>query len=197
MTNTSGQAYAFMATTPILPGRRAALQDYLDGLPRGEDSPLARLGTIHFARWLVLRDLVHQGPSQRRDTLQSSYLVFVSNFDGPLDRFLADLLTRMGPEVDTIWRNCVGYPGTEHADAFVAYLKHNQIETTAFLSAYPEATVADVREALDLRRQVTDFAISVQGADPAALRRAFLERFPAPPGPQAPSAPSPNTPESA
>ncbi|QKW06197.1 hypothetical protein HUT18_07055 [Streptomyces sp. NA04227] len=197
MTNTNGQAYAFMATTPILPGRTAALQDYLDGLPGGEDSPLARMGTTHFARWIVLRDLVHQGPPQRRDTLQSSYLVFVSNFDGSLDRYLTELLARMGAEADAIWGNCVGYPGTDDVSAFIAYLKHNQIETTAFLPAYPHATVAKVREALELRRQMAEFAVGAQGKDPAALRQAFFTRFPAPAHVRAPSGPSPTTPESA
>jgi hypothetical protein len=177
MANKSGQAYAFMAVTPILPGQEATLRERLAALPTGEASPLARMGSTHFARWLVLHDLVYQGPPQVRESLQSAYLFFVSDFDGELDPYLDAMLDHLSAEAQTVWSCCVGFPGTEDRRAFKAYLRHNQLDTTFFVSAYPEATVPDVRESLALRRQLTDFAISAQVLDPAALRKAWDREF--------------------
>jgi hypothetical protein len=177
MANKSGQAYAFMAVTPILPGQESTVSDRLAALPTGEASPLARMGSTHFARWLVLHDLVYEGPPQVRDTLQSAYLFFVSDFDGDLDPYLDAMLDHMSAEAENVWSCCVAFPGTADRGAFKAYLRHNQLDTTFFVSAYPNATVADVRQSLALRRQLTDFAVSAQVLDPSALRKAWDQEF--------------------
>ena len=177
MGNTSGQAFSLTVMTPVLPGREAPLQDILRGLPTGEDSPLARMGTTHFARWLVLHDFVYQGPPQQQDNLKSPYLVFVTSFDGHLDSYLNGMCSLMANEADAIWSNCVGYPGSIDPVAFSSYLKHNQIDSTVFVSAYPDATVADVRASLLLRGQLTEFAIAAQRMDASALQREFFTRF--------------------
>jgi hypothetical protein len=174
MSNTSGQAYALMVMTPIRDGEEQALRDYLAQLPTGPGSPLARLGTTHLGRWLVLHDLVYQGPPQDRDSLQSPYLIFTSNFDGALAPYLADLHEHLREEADEIWGRCIGYPGSDDADAFAAYLQHNQIDTTFFFSAYGDATVPEVLRALDLRDRVTALAIATQTAPAAELRSAYL-----------------------
>jgi hypothetical protein len=177
MSNRSGQAYAFMAVTPILPDAESTLRKRLAALPTGEASPLARLGSTHFARWLVLHDLVYQGPPQVRDSLKSPYLFFVSDFDGELDPYLDALLDHLSAEAESIWSCCVGFPGTRDRGAFKDYLRHNQLDTTFFVSAYPGATVQDVRQSLDLRQRLTDFAVSAQVLDPGALRRAWNREF--------------------
>jgi len=177
MGNTCGNAYAFMAVTAILPGQEDELERRLAGFGVGEGSPLARMGTTHFARWLVLRDLVYQGPPQTRDSLQSAYLFFVSNFDGELDTYLDAMLASMPTEAQAVWSCCVGFPGTADPEAFKAWLKHNQLQTTFFVSAYPQASVADVREALALRRRITEFAISPQVLDTDSLHQAWTREF--------------------
>lgn len=177
MANTNGQAYAFMAATPIIPGLEAVLLDRLAAFRPGEDSPLARMGSTHFARWVVLNDLVYQGRPQTRDHLQSAYLLFVSNFDGPLDRYLDAMLEHMSSEAQEVWSCCVGFPGTQDRIAFKTYLKHNQVKTTFFVSAYPDATVAAVRSSLARRQQITDFAVRAQGLDSVALQQAWLREF--------------------
>lgn len=177
MGNTSGQAYALTVMTPVLAHRADTLRAYLSDLPPGENGPLARMRTTHFARWLVLDDLVYQGPPQKQDRLQSPYLVFVSSFDGELDRYLADMVALMGPEMDEIWGSCVGYPGSANPKAVARYLKHNQIDTSFFVAAYPDATVGEVRASLRLRKDLTDFAIAAQAMDAATLHESFTAQF--------------------
>lgn len=177
MANQSGQAYAFMAMTPVLPGREDELVARLAAWGSNEDSPLARMGRTHFARFLVLHDLVYQGPPQVRDSLQSAYLIFVSNFDGDLEPYLQSMLDLMSSEAEEVWGLCVGFPGTADRDEFFAYLLHNQIDTTFFVSAYPGATVPQVDSSLKLRRRVADFAIAAQAMEAAELMAAWRADF--------------------
>jgi hypothetical protein len=177
MSDVSGQARALMVLTPVVPGRQDALRSYLEALPAAEGSPLSGVPSTHFARWLVIDELVHEGGPQKPDKLSCPYLLFTSNFDGELDAYLDQLLAAMAKEADEIWGACVGYPGSGDQQAFKDYMTHNRIPTTFFVSAYPEATVDDVRSSMALRAQITAFAIRAQGLDAAARRRAFLAEF--------------------
>ena len=46
-----------------------------------------------------------------------------------------------------------------------------------FSVAYPEATVADVLERLELRERIVEFAASGQGLDAPELQRRFRAEF--------------------
>ena len=175
--NVCGQAYALMVWTPVVPGREQGLRDALAALPTGGQSPLARLGGTHFARWLVLDDLPYQGPPQTVEHLRNAWLVFVSNHDGGGETYLRRMAELMPAEADAVWSHCVGYPGSADPGSFAAYLQHNRIDTTFFVSAYPDATVPDVRESLDLRAGLLDFACAAESLDDAELQRRFLARF--------------------
>jgi hypothetical protein len=175
--NRSGQAYALTVLTPILPGQKAPLDEYLRSIPPADSSPFIRAGGTHFARFVILDHLVFEGPPQKRDELKSDYLLFESNFDGDLDPYLEKLRVSCGSESDAIWGKCVGYPGIADAVRFRAYFHHNQIDTNYFSAAYPNASVGDVLEALALQRRIVDFGIANQDAGAAELQRAFRESF--------------------
>jgi hypothetical protein len=177
VSNTAGGAYALTTFARILPGRADEVEAYLAALPRGAESPFARLGALHIARVQVFRALVHQGPGQRRrDVLRHAHLVFTSTFDGELDPYL-DALAAHLPEADEWWGRCAGYPGRADRAAFRAYVRSRQVDTGLFQSAIPNATVGDVREALALRERVIDFAVAAQGLDAATLRDRFRSAF--------------------
>jgi hypothetical protein len=176
VSNTSGQATAFMALTPIRPGSEAELRAYLDALPRA-DSPFARLTGTHFARWVIIPDWINDPSQGREDHLGGPYLIFTSNFDGPLDPYLDELCVKLAPEAREIWGRCVGYPPQATGPEFKAYLLHNKIDTGFFVAAYPHATVPQVKAALAAREQLIAFALRTQGMAPAELQRAFGEEF--------------------
>ncbi|MEK6275955.1 MAG: hypothetical protein AABM30_11555 [Actinomycetota bacterium] len=178
MPNGVGQAYAFMTLTAIASGRSAPLRTYLESLPVGSDSPFARLEQTHFARCVLIPQLIDLGPPpEEADTLKNEYLLFSADFDGPLLRFLDALCDAMPVETDAIWGHCVGYPGIADPAEFARYMRHNQIDTTFPFAAYPDASVAEVREALQLRSQLIDFAIRAQAMDPARLRETYRQEF--------------------
>lgn len=174
-----GGLYALTVFTPIVPGHEEAVRDALDALGQGEESPLEGVGGLHFSRLQVFSELVHQGPSQRQVArLKSSYLVFTATIDDDdPDAFLERIRERIPDAADSWWGHCVGYPGSADRDAFVRYLRHNQIDTAFVASPYSEASVEDVRESLALRERVVDFAADAQGLDAAELQRRFLSEF--------------------
>jgi hypothetical protein len=174
--NRVGGAYALTVFTPLIAGREAAAQAYLDALPEGEASPLARLERLHLSRIQIFDELVFQGAPQKPESLKSKYLVFTSSFDGELDPYLDELAERV-PEADEWWGHCVGYPGRADRAAFRAYLRAHKVDTNLFASAYPGADVQRVRESLALREQVVAFAAGAHGLDPATLQQRFLAEF--------------------
>jgi hypothetical protein len=177
--NVSGQAYAFMAMTPVKPGEEDALAEYLRGLRGRGPSPLARLPRTHLARFVIVNDF-HNDPSWKQRTeehLDLPYLIFSSNFDGDLDSYLDELCEQLAPEAREIWGRCIGCPESARGAALKQYLKHNQIKTGIFFAAYGHATVADVKRALGRRERFIEFAVRSQGLEPEALQAAFLDEF--------------------
>ena len=177
MPNVLGKTYYFQALTAILPGRSDALREYLESLPLGAESPLARIGQAHFGRWVIIPYVVNEDRQEFRDTLKNEYLLFASDFTGELDAFLDALCTEMATEADAIWGHCVGYPGTGDRAAFKRYMQHNQIETSAPVGKYAEHDIEEVREALDLRERLIRFAIRAQSLDAAELQEAYRREF--------------------
>lgn len=174
--NINGTAYALTVFTAIIPGHEKELLATIESVPRGVQSPLARLGIVHTSRLQIFDHLVHQGPSQRPDSLKSNYLVFTAAFDGELEPFLDSILDRI-PEADGWWRHCVGYPGLAARAEFKRWIRHNQIHTSLFAVNSPNRSVSDVVESLAVREKVLEFAISAQGLDAAELQAHFRQTF--------------------
>jgi hypothetical protein len=176
--NHSGQAYSLTVITPILADRESALAAYLAELGPEAASPLARVTGTHFARWVILDDVIYEGGRQRRDALKAARLLFTTNFDGPLDTYLEALRTELGEDADAVWGRCAGYPGRADAPAFAAYLRDHQVESALFFAAYGDQTVAQVQANLDQRTRLIEFAMAAQGLPPAELQARFRAEFP-------------------
>jgi hypothetical protein len=175
MANVVGNSAAWTILTPIVPGQEDELRTALAKLGVGSDSPLAKAYRTHFARWVVLPQLIYQGQPQKPDALRSQYLLFTACCDGPRDSYLDHLRETMGAEADEIWGHCVGYPGSADATKFRAYFQHNSLDAQFFVAAYPGKSVEQVRSALALRDRLIAFATSSQGLDPAAFAAAYRQ----------------------
>lgn len=163
--------------TPILEGHESALAHYLSTLGTGSASPLASVPGTHFARWVVIGDVVYEGDGQRFDHLRVGRLLFTSNFDGLPEQYLEELRTGLGEVADQIWAHCLGYPGCIDAGAFAAYMRSHQIESSLFFAAYGKRTVQDVKRSLATRRRMIDFAVRAQELAAVELQAAFQETF--------------------
>ena len=83
----------------------------------------------------------------------------------------------MGDEAERIWGSCIGAPRPARGAALKRYLLHNQIDTGLFFSAYPDATVQQVKASLHDRDRTIAFAVRAQGMGARELQRTFLEEF--------------------
>ena len=137
------------ALTPITPGRRAQLQQVLAAvrarIDAGGPTALDDIGTVHFARWVVIPD-DHDG----------GQLLFTSNFDGPWEDYLQDFAEKSADSFNAIYSNCVGWPagGAEDIVAFKAYVREHELPSDVYYRAYPMATVKQVKAGLKLKEAV-------------------------------------------
>lgn len=173
-----GQARALTVLAPVAPDRAGDLAAALDALGTGADSPLARVHGTHFARWVVLDQLVYAGKPQRRDTWKAPRLLFTSNFDGALEPYLEALRTGLGPDGDAIFGRCAEYPGSADAAAWTAWLRARTVPSSLFFAAYGDQIVHEVQTNLELRARLIAFALETQGLPATELKARFTEAFP-------------------
>jgi hypothetical protein len=164
---------------------RADLAKVLAAMPTGADSPLARVGSTHLARWVIVSTLPFEGPPARPDTLTSPYLLFTANVDGDFERYIDQLADTVPDTVDQVWGHCVAYPGVSDRPAFRAWMRRCQIESTCYFGAYPSATVPTVLRALATQQALARFVADHADVRGAELQQAFArfvrERRAAPP----------------
>jgi hypothetical protein len=170
-TNVAGRTYALMVLTPIRPGREAELRASLEAL----DAPFDRVPRTHFARLMIIPDM--PVPAGVQDPLDGPYLLFTANFDGDADSWLDELAVAIEPEAPEIWGRCVGCPQPAEGAALKAYLWRNQLDSGVVFAAYGQASVEQIRGALDKRARLADFVVRAQDMEPAERRAAFLEEF--------------------
>ena len=175
--NVSGQAYGFLAMTPIKVGEIDDLRAYLEGFRERGERPFQAVARTHVARFVIVEDF-HNNPAwkqRKQEHLAIPTLIFSCCVDGDIDSYLAELSKAFADHVPEIWGRCIG--GPQDSKGLAAYLKHNQIDCGFFYAAYGEATVPKVKACLDQRERLMAFATRTQGMDPAKLQQAFIKEF--------------------
>jgi len=171
--------HAFMVVTTIEPGHTAPLEELLKKMVEGdvEDNPwvpFKLLKTIHFARWFILPE-----SEDLKGHLISDQLILSTNFDGPLDEHLAELVDVAGESgLDEIYRHCKGYPANPTNDDRIAYLLGNHARYSAFYVGTVGRTVTQIRQESELRDAIQVFLDSRSGWDsrePSDIRKAIQE----------------------
>lgn len=116
---------------------------------------LARIQTIHFARWVFV-------DNKRR-------VLFASNYDGSHHAYMEDFINKVGWGLNIVFSNGFGYPrtnwlirdGAKNELRFKDTNRRHQIPTQVWYKAYPGLTAFDlarntrIREGLE-RRWMTD-----------------------------------------
>jgi hypothetical protein len=107
---------------------------------------LARVRTIHFARWVFL-------DARRR-------IIFLSNYDGSLESYMDDFINKVGFGLNLVFSNGIGYPrarflildGSRDERKFKEYLRRHQVPTQVWYKAYPGLTAVDLERNGRIRR---------------------------------------------
>ncbi|BDT67026.1 hypothetical protein os1_11930 [Comamonadaceae bacterium OS-1] len=100
---------------------------------------LARVQTIHFARWAFLDD--------------KSRVVFTSNYDGSHQGYMDDFINKVAWGLNLVFGNGIGWPrtdwlilgGARHEQPFKYFQRRHQIPTQVWYKAYPGLTLADLQ----------------------------------------------------
>ena len=140
---TIGQVTELTVITPIIDGQEQNLKQVLQGIQTAPESPIKKISTIHYARWVIIDN--------------GTRLLFTSNFDGTWEKYLRDFVTLAPEGLDAIWSHCVGYPGAVPYEGFAKYVRDHQVKTDLFYAAYPATSVKHVLKALDWEEKTRTF----------------------------------------
>jgi hypothetical protein len=107
---------------------------------------LARVRSIHFARWVFL-------DGRRR-------VIFLSNYDGSVESYMDDFINKVGFGLNVVFGNGIGYPrvrwllldGCHDERKFKDYLRRHQMPTQVWYKAYPGLTAVDLERNARLRQ---------------------------------------------
>ena len=99
---------------------------------------LARVSTIHFARWTFLDD------KQR--------LLFASNYDGSLESYMDDFINKVAFGLNVVFTNGVGYPrtrwlvldGAKDEQKFKYFIRRHELPTEVWYNAHPGLTAVEL-----------------------------------------------------
>ncbi len=123
------------------------------------------LAFLPFVHWVIVkRDrFPHLGGDQPTEKLHYDYLFFLSTFNGPWGPYIEAFADVLYFPLDGVWFWSVGYPFARPVGPLKSYIRRNQIESDHSYSAYPGASVRDVRTALELHREIEKFANETSG----------------------------------
>jgi hypothetical protein len=158
------------AVTLVAPVKETELES-LRGVLRHRNAEilraLGRIGTVHYARWVIVL-----GPGGGFKPL----LTFGSDFDGPVDAHVKDLVTHLGSLVDDIYVHCEGYRPADK----VGYLLSIRKKEAAVYQGAPGRTVQTIARERALRDRLAQLVGAGKwdgmsaGAIHAALRKQVL-----------------------
>ncbi len=100
---------------------------------------LARVTTIHFARWVFLDD--------------KKRLFFASNYDGSLDSYMDDFINKVAFGLNVVFGNGIGYPttnwlildGAKDEQKFKYFIRRHELPTEVWYNGHPGLTALDLR----------------------------------------------------
>lgn len=143
--------------------------------------PVMDLGFIHVAHWGLVDRLPASAPHCRSNELPSPYIVFHSNFNGPLKEYLEMFAFKVPDRMERIWERAPNWPGMRPVQAFVEFVaaRTERYEGTGahYYCAYPQTTVKSVNKAIRLRDRYARFASRAGALAPEDFARewhAFL-----------------------
>jgi hypothetical protein len=100
---------------------------------------LARVSTIHFARWVFIDD------KQR--------LVFCSNYDGSLESYMDDFINKVAFGLNVVFSNGIGYPttnwlffqGAKDEQKFKYFIRRHELPTEVWYNGHTGLTNFDLK----------------------------------------------------
>jgi|SRR4051794_4215672 len=135
---------------------------------RAARSPFADVPGIHLARLQVLRP-----PARRGRRGAHEYVLLSADVDAPLAAWLEALRAAAAEPLDAVLGHCAFYPGASDPAAFRRWVAANGVPVGFSVIGSPDATLADVGAALELRARLGEFADRTQRMGASDLHAAW------------------------
>jgi deferrochelatase/peroxidase EfeB len=111
----------------------------------GRPGFLYNIGTIHFARWVILP--------------RTNAMAFLSNYDGSWQSYLEDFIAHARVGLNAIWGNTLNFPktqkliegGASDSARFKSWARYYQRPTHFWYSAYPNLKTSQIRTNASIR----------------------------------------------
>jgi hypothetical protein len=128
-----------MASSQAAQAVLATLQKVQSGPPGSNPivNALNQLRNVHFARFVILND--------------ATQLAVITTYDGAFEAYINEFIDSIGDVFNALlpyMKDAPPVPVQQNRDAFLAYVKANDIPSIGFYSAYPSSTVLDIQAAL-------------------------------------------------
>lgn len=167
--------------SPIKPDKLDDLRQLLASqkadLLNGKHFDLENLGTVHFARWVIMDD--QPNPANNPEG-EGPKLIFSSNFDGGVKEHIRDLCTKSTALIDSIYENCEGYPAAadRNEQSRIQYLSKSDIGVSAFYRGSPDKSLQQVLGEQKLRNFLRKLLNegNWQGMTATQIQKALLEK---------------------
>jgi hypothetical protein len=119
---------------------------------------LARVRTIHFARWVFL-------DGKKR-------ILFASNYDGSLESYMDDFINKVFFGLNVVFSSGIGYPttrwlladGAKDEQKFTYFLRRHELPTQVWYNAHPSMTAIELERNGRIRQGLEAAALSEQAA---------------------------------
>lgn len=137
---------------------------------------LSDIKTLHFGRWVVIPNA---------STGEPDYLMFTTNYDGPLRAHLDEFIDKAGEAMDRIWGACEGYPQnrttnpTKYRRDFYRFIEENAVDSHAFYIGVHKDRVSDVHKFKAAREALQEFVDDPQVEGIITTRlKTLIEKLP-------------------
>ena len=95
-----------------------------------------QIGTLHDLRFVIFDN--------------DTRLLFATTFDGDWDAYIDDFAELVPDLIDLVFEEVEDYPGIKSPD-IKDFIVKSQVTSTYFYSAYPDASVRDIRKAMKVK----------------------------------------------
>lgn len=124
--------------------------------------PFAKITTLHFARilvhepspWPTNKLPEYDGKVQVKGPPIPPKLLFATDFDGPLDQHIDELLDVAGPGLDQVFSHCVGWPGSHDRAAVHGFMLRHRLASNTFYTGTMHRSVDQIHREEELHQAI-------------------------------------------
>ena len=190
-----------MIAAPIRPDRESDLRTLLSSMnrlpgfadPNNSLVPFGRFDTLHFARFVILKDTTLQDLDVYGVSFPDApiYLAFLGDCDGPADRLLADVADRAREGLRKIFGHCEGFDANGD---LLQWMRGHSVRPAVNYVNWIGRTVRQIREEAAVHEALIRYLKGVSVDDPPHQIHSKLARAVQEQGPRlSPEAPTPIT----